>query len=151
MENELKKLISITKSLKKKYDRNFPLDGRLVGDIGEILVQKQFLVDLLPENYHCYDAVEIGTKRQLQIKASFKYNFSYPYKFNPDYYMAVHVNEDATLEVIYNGKGKTVKDYIDLIKKKACNNTWYPLSKNVLTELNKKVKKSDRIKMRKLI
>lgn len=146
MEDELKALFKITSALKEKYNRSFPLDGRLVGDIGEALVQNEFHVNLYPENNECYDAYEIGSNRQIQIKASMKYNFSYPFKHNPDFFMAVHIKETARIEVVYNGKGKLIKDYIIQNNLKAYNQTWYPISAGVLKMLNSKVDEIDRIK-----
>lgn len=148
MHNEIKALLEITKNLSTTYGLGFPLDGRLVGDIGEALVKKYFYVELHCQNKHCDDAYEIDTNKQIQIKSSMKYNFSYSYKFEPEYYMAVHINEDATLEVIYNGPGKIIKDYIVEKGLKDYNKTWYSLSKNTLIELNKKVDNDLRIKKR---
>ena len=148
MKDQLKALFEITKILRGKYSRSFPLDGRLVGDIGEALVQKEFMVELHAENNECYDAFEVGSNRQIQIKASMNYNFSYPFKLHPEYYMAVHINENATLEIIYNGKGQLIKDYIIQNNRKAYNETWYPLTVGVLRMLDKKVNEPDRIKRR---
>lgn len=148
MEDELKALFEITKTLREKYNRSFPLDGRLVGDIGEALVKKEFMVELYAENKECYDAFEVGSNRQIQIKASMKYNFYYSFKHNPDFFMAVHIKENATLEVIYNGRGQLIKDYIIQKNLKAYNQTWYPLSVGVLRMLNMNVNEADRIERR---
>jgi hypothetical protein len=148
MQNEIIALLKITENLRDKYKLGFPLDGRLVGDIGEALVKKYFNVDLHAQNNPCYDCYEIDTKRQIQVKASMKYNFSYSFKFNPEYFIAVHINEDATLEVIYNGPGQLIKDYIIDRGLKDYNKTWYPLSIGVLKKLNEKVLEDQKIKTR---
>jgi hypothetical protein len=150
MQNEIKALLEITQKLREKHNLGFPLDGRLVGDIGEALVKKYFNVELHPQNFPCYDAFEIDTNRHIQIKASMKYNFSYSFKYNPEYFIAVHINEDATLEVIYNGTGQLIKDYIDHNGLKDYNKSWYPLSKGVLKKLNEQVIDNQRIKKRTL-
>lgn len=129
MQNEIRELLEITKKLRTDYKLGFPLDGRLVGDIGEALVKKYFFVELHRQNKHCDDAYKIDTNKQIQIKSSMKYNFSYSYKFEPEYFMAVHINENATLEVIYNGPGKIIKNYIVENNVKDYNKSWYPLSK----------------------
>ena len=77
-----------------------------------------------------------------------KYNFSYSFKYNPDYFMAVHINENATLEVVYNGPGQLIKDYIDDNGLKDYNKTWYSLSVGVLKRLNEKVIEEQKIKER---
>lgn len=148
MKDEIKVLLDTTKALRNKYNLGFPLDGRLVGDIGEALVKKDFLVELHPPNNLCHDAYELDTDRQIQIKASMKYNFSYPYKYKPDYYIAVHINEDATLEIIYNGPGKPIEDYIHENKRKDYNKTWYSITVGTLKKLNKKINEEQRIKRR---
>ena len=149
MQNEIKALLEITQKLRDDYKLGFPLDGRLVGDIGEALVKKYFNVELHPQNYPCHDCYEIDTNLHIQVKSSMKYNFSYSYIYHPEYYMAVHINEDATLEVLYNGPGKLVEDYIKTKGLKDYNKTWYTLSKTALKELNMQVKEVDRIKIRK--
>ncbi|MBP7260268.1 MAG: hypothetical protein KBB37_03190 [Bacteroidia bacterium] len=146
MQDELKELFKITKRLKQAYSRSFPLDGRLVGDIGEALVKRDYAVELYPQNNKEYDAYEIGSNRKIQIKASMKYNFSFPFTHCPDYYIAVHINEDSTLEEIYNGKGEVILNYIQNKKRKGYKETYYTLTVGVLRELNKKVSNKDRIK-----
>lgn len=150
MQNEIKALLEITQNLRDQYQLGFPLDGRLVGDIGEALVKKYFNVELHPQNFPCYDCYEIDTNRHIQVKASMKYNFSYSFKYNPDYFMAVHINENATLEVVYNGPGQLIKDYINDNGLKDYNKTWYSLSVGVLKRLNEKVIEEQKIKERKL-
>lgn len=148
MQNEIKALLEVTQNLRDKYQLGFPLDGRLVGDIGEALVKKYYNVELHPQNNPCHDAFEIGTNKHIQIKSSMKYNFSYSYIHYPEYYMVVHINEDATLEVIYNGPGKLVEDYIKTKGLKDYNKTWYSIGKNALEKLYAQVKVEDKIKER---
>lgn len=148
MEDELKTILEATNKLRTKYGRSFPLDGRLVGDMGEVLVKRDYLIELHEENNELYDAFELYTNRQVQIKSSMKYNFSFPYKNLPEYYMAVHIREDAKIEVIYNGSGQVIKNYILQNNIKAYNNTWYPLSVGILKKLNANVSDLDRIKKR---
>ena len=72
MKDEIQALMKTTEKLRLQYGRSFPLDGRLVGDIGEALVQKFFEVKLLPENNHIHDAQEKESGRLIQIKSSMK-------------------------------------------------------------------------------
>ena len=57
---EIKQLLEITGRLKKQYGRNFTLDGRLVGDIGEVLTAEKYGLELLSENTHIHDAFVIS-------------------------------------------------------------------------------------------
>lgn len=149
MKKQIEELFQVTQQLKSMYPKlDFPLDGRLVGDIGEALVSEYFQVELYGKNNYQYDGHEKNSNKKIQIKSSMKYNFSFPYKNFPEYYIAVHINEDATLEVVYNGLGEPIREYIEKKGLKDYNKTWYTLTKNTLLELNKKVKEEDRIKRR---
>jgi hypothetical protein len=85
MEQEIIRLLDITKSLRGKYSRSFTLDGRLVGDIGEALAKEFYNIELLPENTPQYDAIEIDTNRKIQIKTTMKKYFTFPFDHIPDY------------------------------------------------------------------
>jgi hypothetical protein len=132
MQDQLRTLFEITATLRETYHRGFPLDGRLVGDIGEALAKRDYYIELYPENNVVYDAYEIDTKRQIQIKSSMKYNFSFPHDHCPDYYIALHINEDSSLEEIYNGNGAIILNYIKENKLTAYKNSYYTLTKGVL-------------------
>lgn len=104
---EIKQLLSITKLLKEKYKRSFSLDGRLVGDIGEVLAAEKYGLELLSENTFRYDAKEIATSRMVQIKASFKNNSYFPFGENklPDCFLSINILENGDIEELYNGPG----------------------------------------------
>ncbi len=146
---EIKRLLKITNSLKKKYNRNFSLDGKLVGDIGEVLCAKKYGLTLFDENEPVHDGKENSTGRKVQIKASFN-NYSYfPYGEDkrPDYFLSVNILEDGTLEELFNGPGQFIyEQYILKRNLKPYNKTYYTLSKGVLKNLNEKVSESDKIK-----
>jgi hypothetical protein len=147
---EIKQLLSITKTLKEKYNRSFSLDGRLVGDIGEVLAAEKYGLELLSENAFKHDAKEIATGRMVQIKASFKNNSYFPfgeYKI-PDYFLSINILENGDIEELFNGPGTyIIEHYIKPRKLKHYKNTYYTLSKGVLRELNKEVLEKDKIKL----
>ena len=61
---EIQQLLAITKQLRdnpKYQGRKFSLDGKLVGDIGEVLAAEKYGLELLPENAFKHDAKEIAT------------------------------------------------------------------------------------------
>ncbi|SFU75528.1 hypothetical protein SAMN05216480_12021 [Pustulibacterium marinum] len=151
---EIKELLAITASLKEQfiqYNRNFTLDGRLVGDIGEVLAAEKYNLQLLPENTPIHDAIEISTGRKIQIKSSFKENFYFPfgeYRI-PDYYLALIIRKDGNLEELYNGPGEFIyKNYIIANKLKGYKNSYYRLSHNKLKRLNQQISIEDKIKMK---
>ena len=62
---EIKQLIAITQSLKEKYkhhNKNFTLDGKLVGDIGEVLVAEHYKdIKNIPQYFIAVQLKEDGT------------------------------------------------------------------------------------------
>jgi len=125
---------------------NFSLDGKLVGDIGEALVSEKFDIDLYSENAHVYDGEQRSTKKKVQIKASMAYNFSYPFDKDLDHYIAVHIEPTGELEVLYNGPGKPINDFLKSRKRKTYRDIWYTITANHLRMLNDDVEEKDRIK-----
>ncbi len=150
---EIKQLLEITKKLKEKYihlNKQFSLDGKLVGDIGEVLAAEKYGLKLLSENARIHDAVEITTGRMVQIKASFKGNFYFPYGDEriPEYYLCIQILDTGEIVEIYNGPGNFVIDqYIIKNNLKSYKNSYYTLSKGVLGKLNKEVDEKEKIKL----
>ena len=115
---EIQQLLAITRALKEKYklhNKSFTLDGKLVGDIGEVLVAEYYGLTLYADNKKVYDGyvTEIPTK-EVQIKASFKnyFYFSKDLKNIPKYFIAVKLNEDGSFTEIYNGLGALIYNKI---------------------------------------
>lgn len=147
---EIKQLLKITQKLRTKYGRSFSLDGRLVGDIGEVLAAEKYGLKLYDENTAIYDGHEKATGRKVQIKASFK-NYSYfPHGAAklPDYFLSINILENGEIEELYNGPGHfIVEHYIIARNLKHYKETFYTLSKGRLKELNKLVPEEDKIKV----
>ena len=147
---EIKQLLSITKLLKEKHKRSFSLDGRLVGDIGEVLASEKYGLELLSENTFRHDAKEIATSRMVQIKASFKNNSYFPFGENklPDYFLSINILENGDIEELYNGPRQFILEhYINKYNLKHYKETFYTLSKGKLKELNKIVPEGEKIKL----
>ncbi len=146
---EIKELLEITQKLREKYEgKNFSLDGKLVGDIGEVLCAEKYGIELYPENEPIHDGEEKSTGRKVQIKATFKGYSYFPHgkERQPDYFLSVNIKENGEIEELFNGPGQFIIDYY--IKErglKAYKNHYYTLSKGVLMELNTKVPKEEKI------
>jgi len=74
---EIKQLLQITKSLQKQYKGklDFPLDIRLVGDIGEALVSERFDIEQYGKNAQVYDGHQRRIKKssdQIQFQILFQ-------------------------------------------------------------------------------
>jgi hypothetical protein len=145
---EIKQLLEITNSLRNQYKRGFPLDGRLVGDIGEVLVADIYGITLYNENATIHDGEEKSSGRKVQIKASFKNYCYFPFGEHriPDFFIAVNINEKGELDELYNGTGRFLYDeYIIKRNLKPYNKTEYTLSKGILKTLNSIVPESEKI------
>lgn len=142
---EIKELLNITNKLKEKYPmKSFTLDGKLVGDIGEVLVSEKYGIKLYSDNYITHDGFEIFTSRKVQIKASFKGYSYFPDKPIPDYFISVNILENGDLEELFNGPGQFIVDEY-IVKRGLKKQKEYTLSKNILKEINKLVVTTDKI------
>jgi hypothetical protein len=149
MKEEIIGLLNITTSLREKYKRNFTLDGKLIGDIGEALAREIYNIELHPENTKDYDAFEIGSNKQIQIKSTMKGYFTFPFNHTPEFYLAIKITDTGNIESIYNGPGHIIRKYITDNKLKAYKNSYYSFTLNVIKQLNECVMEEDKIKMRK--
>ena len=144
---EIKELLAITKKLKDTYihlNKSFSLDGKLVGDIGEVLAAEKYGLKLLEENAEVHDAEEIATGRMVQIKSSFIGNSYFPYGDDrkPAYFLSVVINEEGEITELFNGPGQFIIDnYIKPRNLKHYKNHYYTLSRGVLKEINWLMKK----------
>lgn len=123
---EIQQLQKIVKSLNEQYkeytvfiDKNgvekkepkFTLDGKLVGDIGEVIAAKAYGLELYSSNNPKYDGRVIGDEtKEVQIKATMKGNISFPNREDmiPDYFLAVQIENDGSIDEIYNGTGQLI-------------------------------------------
>ncbi|MDO6470238.1 hypothetical protein [Maribacter sp. 1_MG-2023] len=144
---EIQQLLDITASLKKQFEGklDFSLDGRLVGDIGEALVSEMFDIELYGKNAPVYDGIHRQSKIEVQIKASMGYYFSYPYNIDLEHYIAVHIEPNGTLEVIYNGPGKYINQFLKEGNRKFYRNISTTVTAVNLGILNNKLKKSEQL------
>jgi hypothetical protein len=150
---EITQLLEITANLKELYKdehkRNFTLDGKLVGDIGEVLVAQKYGLTLYPENHPTHDAFEKTTKRNIQIKSTFRGSTTYfPKTHFPDYFLVVKILPNGDLEEIFNGPGSfIVENYIQARNIKSERKYAFSLSTKLLKELNMLVHPSEKINL----
>jgi hypothetical protein len=147
---EIIELLKITASLKEQYEaehkRNFTLDGKLVGDIGEVLVAKKYGLTLYPENHPIHDAFEKTTQRKVQIKSTFRGSTYFPKTNIPDYFLAVKILPSGDLEELFNGPGTFIlENYIHARNISLERKYAFSLSAKLLTELNSQVPISEKI------
>jgi hypothetical protein len=98
-------LLQIVDRLRCAYPKKrFTLDGRLVGDLGEALVERDYELRVFDDMQRHHDAVTPDGKL-VQIKATMKESLSFPADHIPDYYIGVRIRPDGSLEKIFNGPG----------------------------------------------
>jgi hypothetical protein len=148
--NAVIELLKLVKELKREYPhKEFTLDGRLVGDIGEILVEESYDVKLYDSIKAKYDA-ETKDGKKVQIKATFKASLGFPCDESsvPDYYLGIKINHDGSFQEIYNGPGIVIWEAVKHLK--VPKNNLYNVSIKKLGDLNSAVRKIDRISIKKM-
>lgn len=123
--------------------KEFTIDGRLVGDIGEALVQRDYELVLYDGLAKDYDG-ETPCGKRVQIKATFKDSLTF--KKVPDYYLGIKIYEDGTYEEIFNGPGGIIES--EFKHRKGFSQQLLSFPNKKLKELSNKVVPSQRIDKR---
>lgn len=82
--------------------KDFTIDGRLVGDIGEIIASLNYDIELYDVSQPDYDGFT-SDGRKVQIKCTFKDSLTF--RKTPDYYLGLKIYPDGSYSEIYNGPG----------------------------------------------
>lgn len=123
--------------------RSFTLDGRLVGDIGEVIAALEYDLALSEGQTPTHDAVT-ADGRNVQIKATFKDRLAI--RSLPDYLLGLKLRPDGGHEEIYNGPGRLLAEAYRHRAGFGTRQLSFPLSR--LRELSAQVPESDRIPRR---
>ena len=143
----LKSIFSGIKKLKDEHnhtDRKFTIDGRLVGDIGEVIAERDYRIKLDGTSKQGYDGTCEDTGRRVQIKATFKDSLTFG--TTPKIYLGLKIFEDGSYEEIYNGPGKNISKHFSHRRGIGEKQLSFPIK--VLKELSSRVPKKDRIRKR---
>lgn len=73
------------------------------------------------------------------------YNFSYPYNIDLEHYIAVHIEPDGKLEILYNGPGDKINKFLKDNNRKSYRGIWTAITANHLRELDSEVKDWERL------
>ncbi|NBK38156.1 hypothetical protein EON09_06380 [Pseudomonas soli] len=146
IEEALKGLFTAVSMLQEAYPgKPFTPDGRLVGDIGEVVASLAYRLTLNEGLTKHHDAVtEDG--RNVQIKTTFGTSLTFPVHHVPDYYLGIRMNRDGTFEEIYNGPGHLIK--AQLVRRKATKTGLHGGLMSMLKRMNVLVPDSERIPKR---
>jgi len=139
----VKQMLQIVKQLQSKYPKKrFTLDGRLVGDLGEILVEDTYNVKLYEGLQKHHDGITPDGK-QVQIKATMQNSLTFPVDHIPDYYLGIKIKPDGTFREIFNGLGRVAHEAVK--DRKPTKTNLHSVSISILESLNEKVHEKDRI------
>lgn len=143
----VKQMLAIVERLCEAYPKKrFTLDGRLVGDIGEVLVEDAYDLTLFEDMKKHHDA-ECSDGRLVQIKATMKKNLTFPADHVPNYYLGVVVGADGAFVEVFNGPGAIAWEAVKG-RSKAPKTNLHSISVTALKKLQSKVDEQDRIPLR---
>jgi hypothetical protein len=86
-------------------NRRFTIDGRLVGDIGEIIASTEFDVTLDEVGQATHDG-RTSDDRLVQVKATFQDSLTF--RATPELYLGFKLYSDGRHEVVFNGPGRVI-------------------------------------------
>ena len=140
----ISELLIIVDKLKIEYPKKaFTLDGRLVGDLGEVLAANAYNLKLYEKLEKYYDA-ETLDGRKVQIKATMKKGLTFPSDHVPDYYLGIKIHSNGSFDEIFIGPGHIIADGIK--HRKRPKNGLHYLSLTILKRFNQLVPKDCSIK-----
>ena len=105
IQDAVKDLLRIVAQLQATYPKKrFTLDGRLIGDLGETLVEGAYDVEIF-EGLEKHHDGKSSDGRLVQIKATMQRALTFPGDHVPDYYLRIQIHRDGTFSEIFNGPG----------------------------------------------
>lgn len=142
----IKRLLNIVKQLQQTFPKKrFTLDGRLVGDLGEILAEQYYCLKLF-KNLEKFHDGETSNGRKVQIKATMVNSLTFPVDHIPDYYLGIKILTDGQIIEVFNGPGRMIHKLIK--NRKPTKNNLHSITISTLKNLNDSVPKGERIRKR---
>jgi len=140
----LENIFSSIEELRQAFpQKTFTIDGRLVGDVGEVIATLDYNINLYEVQQAGHDG-ETSDGRKVQVKATFKDSLTF--RTIPDYYLGFKLYKDGRYEEIFNGPGRIIYErYQD---RKGIGKTLLSFPINELKRLSGLVPYSERIKLR---
>ena len=123
--------------------RQFTIDGRLVGDLGEVIAEMHYDITIDDISRNTHDATT-SSGRRVQIKATFKDKLTF--KGGYDLYLGLQLNRDGSFTEIFNGPGNLIAERYSHRKGIGSTLLSFPISE--LLKLQKNVHKRNRIPLR---
>lgn len=123
--------------------RVFTIDGRLVGDVGEVIAALAYDIELDTVQRRAHDA-KTSSGRDVQVKATFKDQLTI--RAVPDLYLGFKLYPSGEFEEIFNGPGRLIADRFSHRKGFGISLLSFPISE--LRKLSSQVLPGDRIMRR---
>jgi hypothetical protein len=123
--------------------RSFTIDGRLVGDVGEVIAALEYDV-VLHENIQPNHDATTSDGRNVQIKATFKNSLTF--RTVPDYYLGFKLHPDGHHEEVFNGPGRIIYDRY--VKRKGIGSKLLSFPVSELRKLSATVPEHERVPRR---
>ena len=142
----LEQLQTIVTTLQRSYPKKrFTLDGRLVGDLGEVLAESVYDIKLFTGLEKHYDAI-CSDGRLVQIKTTLKDSLTFPCDHIPDYYLGIKILPDGVCQEIFNGPGIIAHELMK--NRKQTKTNLHSISIKSLMKQNDTIQDVDRIPKR---
>ncbi|MEZ9718601.1 hypothetical protein AB4234_16140 [Vibrio cyclitrophicus] len=139
----VKEMLKIVEALQKQHSKKkFTLDGRLVGDLGEILVEKDYDLELYPGLEKHHDG-KTPDGRKVQIKTTMKNSLTFPVDHTPEYYIGIKILPDGSYYEVFNGPGSVAGEAVK--NRKPTKNNLHSITLSALEKLSGSVPTQDRI------
>ena len=146
IDTAIKDMLKIVQALHESYPKKkFTLDGRLVGDLGEILVEYDYDLELY-EGLEKHHDGETPDGRKVQIKTTMKNSLTFPVDHIPCYYIGIKIHTNGTFSEIFNGPGAVAWEAVK--NRKPTKTNLHSITLAALKKLNENVQEQDRIKKR---
>ncbi|NJC28267.1 DUF6998 domain-containing protein [Neolewinella antarctica] len=138
--SSIKRLKQTQNSLNESYpERDFTVDGNIIGDLGEIYAANKYRIELFPDQETDYDGrIEYSDNDFLQIKFSVVDDSNPRFKFDVfnGYYLVLRLNGENEIEEVFNGKSSVLNQILNRINPKRSVNTKYVTYKSLLRARN---------------
>jgi len=142
----IRQMLQIVNQLRTAYPtKRFTLDGRLVGDLGEVIAEMAYDIKLHDNLRKYYDA-ETSDGKRVQIKATMQTYLTFPCDHIPDYYLGIKIHPEGTFTEIFNGPGSIAWEAVK--NRKPTKTNLHTIAIDALMSLNEKVRPNDRIPRR---
>lgn len=143
----IRDLLAIVERLRTAHGNKkpFTLDGRLVGDIGEVLAAGAYEIELLEGLARHHDG-KFGVDKFVQIKATMKDSLTFPGGHVPDFYLGIKIHPDGTFDEIFNGPGHVAA--LAVARRSTPKNNLHSIPLGALKRLQAEVPESERVPRR---